>query len=255
MTMEPIPRVSVCLAAYNGAEYIEEQLASILDQLSPLDEVIVIDDQSKDKTVAVIEALGDPRIRLVRNETNLGYVRTFERALGLARGNFILLSDQDDVWIPGRVEVMVAALKDHAVVASNFTVFGGQPNWFQELRLRSADSTRNVANLFFLWLGVRPYYGCAMGLNRDALRIVLPFPAFLHETHDQWIALCGNVMGSIAHLDEPTVARRLHDTNTTPKAMRHPRRILVARWMLIRAFSAAVRRVRVQVTQTAGAQP
>jgi glycosyltransferase involved in cell wall biosynthesis len=242
--MEPTARVSVCMAAYNGAEYISQQLASILEQLSPQDEVIVVDDCSKDGTADIVESLGDGRIRLLRNTTNLGYVRTFERALNSANGKYLLLSDQDDLWTPGRVDAMLAALKDHAVVASNFTVFGGEPNWFQGLRLKSADSTRYLSNLFLLWVGVRPYYGCTMGVNRDALRIILPFPAFLHETHDQWIAMCGNVMRSMVHLEQFTVARRLHETNTTPKAMRSAGRILSARWMLLRAFVVALQRVR-----------
>ena len=73
----PTVRVSVCLAAHDGAAHIGEQLASILEQLGAHDEVVVVDDASTDVTVAVVEAIGDPRIRLVRNEINVGYVRAF----------------------------------------------------------------------------------------------------------------------------------------------------------------------------------
>ena len=241
-------RVSVCVAAYNGQHYLEEQLSSILDQLTEDDEIVVVDDHSRDATGEVVDSMADPRIRLVHNEQNLGYVRTFERALTLARGEYLLLSDQDDVWLPGRVQDMVVALQESQVVASNFSVFGGTPNRFHQIRLRAADSRRYAANLFFLWVGIRPYYGCTMGIRRSALDVALPFPGFLTETHDQWLAMCGNVMHSMRHLERDTVSRRLHDSNTTPKRMRSLRKIVAARWMLLRALRVAKNRVR----QTSG---
>ncbi len=73
-------RVSVCMAAYNGAKHIEEQLRSILSELSADDELLIIDDASPDHTVAVIRAVDDERIRLIERRENRGYVRTFEES-------------------------------------------------------------------------------------------------------------------------------------------------------------------------------
>lgn len=97
------------MAAYNGEKFIAEQIASILDQLGEDDEIVVIDDRSTDGTLEALRALDDPRLRVIEQETNRGYVQTFERALGEARGAYLLLSDQDDIWLPGHVDDMVAA--------------------------------------------------------------------------------------------------------------------------------------------------
>lgn len=235
--------VSVCLAAHDGASWIGEMLTSVLAQLGPHDEVVVVDDASRDDTVALVEALGDPRIGLYRNEINVGYVRTFERAMRLSRGDVVLLADQDDVWVPGRVEAMVAALENHGVVATSIAVLGDPlepPRW----PLRARDSSRRLLNLTAVMIGVRWYSGCAMGVRRDVLATVLPIPGWVHESHDLWIGIVGNVQGEMVHLERPSVARRLHDANQTPLGWRGPVQILRARWMLARCIGVAVRRTR-----------
>lgn len=235
------PTVSVCMATYEGARWVREQLTSILDQLGPSDEVVVVDDASRDDTADVVRALGDARVRLLVQTTNGGYVRAFERALGEARGDLLLLSDQDDVWVPGRVELLSSALADVDVVASNLSILGdetrglrgplGQHDW----RLRSADSRRHARNVLGVLAGNRPYYGCAMALRRTALATVLPFPAYLDESHDLWIALYGNLARSVRHLDERTVRRRLHGENATPDRPRGVGAALRSRALLLRA--------------------
>ena len=245
------PRVSVCLASHDGEPWIGEQIRSILDQLGPEDELVVVDDASRDGTIAVVEAFHDARISVFRNDINVGYVRAFERALREARGAYLLLSDQDDVWVPGRVEAMVAALDRAAVVATSVSVLGeplDPPRW----RVRAADSHRYTANLTALLVGVRWYFGCAMGLRRDILASVLPFPAWLTESHDLWIGLVGNIHRQMVHLEPASVQRRLHATNQTPRGWRSPRTILRARVMLARCLVEAERRRRGGLRSTAG---
>jgi len=236
-------RASVCLAAYDGADYIGEQLASILTELGPEDEVVVIDDASHDDTVGVVEAIGDRRVRLHRNEINLGYVRAFEHAIALSRGTFILLSDQDDVWVPGRLDAMLDALATTAVVATSVAVLGEPlepPRW----PLLARDSRRHRANIAATMVGVRWYVGCAMGLRRDIVPSVLPIPSWVTESHDLWLGLVGNTHGQMAHLERPSVARRLHGRNQTPLVWRSLPTILRARWMLARCLVEAFRRSR-----------
>ncbi len=245
----PAPAISVCLATYNGAAYVREQLGSILEQLGPHDEVVVVDDASKDGTADVVASIGDPRVRLERASVNRGYVRTFEAALRLARGQHLFLADQDDIWLPGRVDAMRAALGERSVVATNLTTLGGddaivgpfgQPDW----RLRAADSDRPLRNVLGILAGNRPYYGCAMALRRDALDVALPFPTFLDESHDLWIALVGNLSRSVQHLETRSIARRLHGENQTPNRPRGPLAVLRSRLMLVRAIVVVSRRVR-----------
>ncbi|MCU1532850.1 MAG: glycosyltransferase [Arthrobacter sp.] len=236
-------RASVCMATYKGAPFVEEQIASILAELGADDELVVVDDASPDGTAAVIGGIEDPRIRLVRAPSNRGYVRTFEEAVRLSRGEYIFLSDQDDIWIPGRVELMLAALSDHQVVASNFDMLGGGPRpWIP--RLRSSDSRRHLANLAAILIGYRAYYGCGMAFRRDAAKYFTPVPAYVRESHDLWLAICGNVAGSVAHLDESTLYRRLHEENQTPAGWRSLSKIVAARVMLLRLMVEAFRRSR-----------
>ncbi|TLM85653.1 glycosyltransferase [Pseudarthrobacter sp. NamE2] len=242
MNAKHAPRVSVCMATYNGQDYVTEQIQSILEQLSPEDELIVVDDASRDGTVDVVRSLGDPRIVLLANPENRGYVASFERAITASKGEFILLSDQDDVWLPGRLDLLVNSLQDKKFVASNFSVFGGPANKLQKVQLKQADGPRWIANLITTWIGVRPYYGCTMAFRAAGKKLILPFPAFLNETHDQWIAIVGNLHRDMAHVETATVARRLHDQNTTPKSRRPLTVIFRARIMLLRAFLVALAR-------------
>ncbi|MCC3277717.1 glycosyltransferase family 2 protein [Arthrobacter sp. zg-Y40] len=235
-------RVSVCMAAYRGEAYIKEQIDSILAELGPDDELIVVDDASGDGTAGIVEAFtGDARVRLVRNEHNMGYVRTFNRAVGLARGKYLFLSDQDDVWMPGRVQRMLHALQDSAVVATNFAILG-QDGSGKRTVLRSRDSTHNIRNIFAVLVGYRPYFGCGMAIRADALDLFAPVPSFVFESHDLWLALTANASGQMVHLDEPTLYRRLHDNNVTPSTRRPLAKILRARIMAFRMLGEALRR-------------
>lgn len=236
-------RVSVCLAAYRGAPYIEAQIRSILEQLDPCDELVVVDDASPDATAQIVATIDDSRIVLIHNAVNLGYVRTFERALQAARGQYLFLADQDDLWLPGRLEAMLHALAQCAVVSTSVSVLGDL-NSRPRFRLRASDSERHLANLVGILVGYRPYTGCAMALRRDILHSVVPIPRFVHESHDLWLAIIANTHRQNLHLEAPSIARRLHDGNQTPLGWRGPRAILRARWMKTRCLVVARWRAR-----------
>src|ERR1700733_4063891 len=101
------------MAALNGGRYIKTQPTSILSQLDPDDEVIIVDDNSSDSTVDVIQQLGDPRVRLDRHDANKGIVVTFEEALLRATGEVLFLCDDDDVWAPQKVEHFLEAFAEN----------------------------------------------------------------------------------------------------------------------------------------------
>lgn len=240
-------RVSVCMATYNGAAWVTDQVHSILEQLGSHDELVVVDDASKDATLERLAAVDDPRVRVISRHENRGYVATFVEAMTLARGEYILLADQDDVWVAGRLEAMVAVLKDVDVVASNLCTLGGPdvipgPTGQRDWKLQATQSSRSVANIIGILAGLRPYFGCAMGVRSDALRRVLPMPAFMRESHDLWLALYGNVFGSIRHLDMRTVARRYHDNNQTPASPRSMGKVLASRFRLVACLMVLVGR-------------
>ena len=99
------------MATYNGAKYIKEQLDSIIPQLREDDELIVSDDASKDDTLKIVQSYNDPRIKIFHNE-NHGVAHNFENAMRQATGDLIYFADQDDVWLPGKLDKMEKFLKE-----------------------------------------------------------------------------------------------------------------------------------------------
>lgn len=240
-------QVSVCMATYNGSRWVGEQLASILAELTDADEVVIVDDASTDDTVAVITAVGDPRITLHARAQNRGYVATFEEAMRHATGEVIFLADQDDVWIPGRRAALLAAVEHGSVAASNLVLLGSDqplpnPITRRPWRLSSKQSGWRIRNELRILAGVMPYFGCAMALRRDAVARVLPFPSFLTESHDLWIATFANRHGEMVHVDAASIRRRIHSDNASPSRPRGIGAVLRARLLLVRLWLAAGRR-------------
>ena len=210
-------RISVCVATYNGKQYLCEQLDSILSQLSDEDEVIVVDDFSTDGTYELLAAWYGTRVKLFRNEQNLGVNSTFENAIRLARGRYIFLSDQDDVWTAGRVETMLHALSQKKFVSSNFELMDKHGSIFYSGKyrpLREKDSCSYLGNLVGIFLGQRNYYGCAMAFHRELVSVILPIPKYV-ESHDLWIAIAANLLHSVSHLEDKTLMRRIHGDNVS----------------------------------------
>jgi glycosyltransferase involved in cell wall biosynthesis len=234
------PDVSICIATYNGAEFIEAQLKTILSEISSLSEIILVDDASTDNTVGVVKGIADPRIRITRNTSNRGHIRTFESALRQVNLPLVFLADQDDLWPEGRIAFMVEALTTSQMVAGNVSQFGSVegPLRFQ---LASGDSGKAIRNVTGLLLGRRPYFGSAMGFRAEMLRFALPFPAYI-EAHDHWLAIVGNTLGNVAHLERTVTNRRVHSGNFTTNRRSAKKKIARTRVVLVRSVFDATRR-------------
>jgi len=233
------------MATYNGSRYVAQQLTSILDQLDEDDEVVVVDDASSDDTRDIVAACGDHRVQLHRLPVNRGYAAAFEAALERASGEHVVLSDQDDLWPPGRLVAMQRALGTASVVVGNVAVLGtdaplrgpfGQREW----RLPE-DPSHRVRILAGLALSNVPYFGSAMAFRSDFLPVLLPYPASARELPDAWIAINGLVRGTIAHLEQDVVLHRLHGANATG-TIRSPRAVLRGRLLFVQMLREALRR-------------
>jgi glycosyltransferase involved in cell wall biosynthesis len=232
--------ISVCMATYNGEQYIREQLDSILPQLGPADEIVICDDRSKDNTLEVIESYRDPRIRAYRNEVNLGHVRNFEKAMSLSRGDFIMLSDQDDRWLPGRVEQMMSLMASDPevlLVASNFDLMGSDGEDTGEYRLLGPVKPGRLAQLAGIFAGKAPYWGCTFLMKRDILQYCLPIPQNI-ESHDIWIAMVASVFGRVVNIPGATLKRRIHGSNLTVTSRRALSVVLKSRYHFLRALAS-----------------
>lgn len=234
------PRISVCLATYNGAAHIREQIESILADLGPGDEVVVVDDASQDATLALLDAVGDLRLRVLRSELNQGHVKTFERAIGAASGEIIMLSDQDDVWPRGRTETLSTALATADLAAGNYAVLGDETSG-PVPPLTPAMDGRGLGNIAGLMLGRRQYYGSCMAFRSELRSVLLPFPRVV-EAHDHWLALVGNVTGRTSHSAGPVTLRRVHGDNLTPTRRRSLGQVAQTRVRLVALTGIAAAR-------------
>jgi len=107
-----VKKVSVVMCTYNGEKYLSEQLDTILQQTYPIHEIIVQDDNSTDGTISILEHYqsGNPLITIYRNSVQKGINRNFFTAMARATGDYIAISDQDDLWVPDKIEHQVASI-------------------------------------------------------------------------------------------------------------------------------------------------
>ena len=115
--------ISIAMTTYNGEKYLREQLDSILNQTYKDFELIICDDCSTDSTVQIIKSYIDPRIKLFINEKNLGFKKNFEKAIKLCTGEYIALSDQDDIWELDHLKILYDKINGADLICGNNLIF------------------------------------------------------------------------------------------------------------------------------------
>lgn len=206
-----VKNVSVAMATCNGERFIAGQISSILQQLTLDDELIISDDASTDNTVKVVESFSDPRIVLYQVKFN-SFVKNFEFALQQCRGNYIFLSDQDDIWLDNKVTTMLQHLRSSVLVVSNAMVAdkAGAP-LFPFYQLSSSQMNHKP-----VWWKIfrAPTPGCCMAFRRELLCKALPFP-FNMYMHDRWIWALSCIYASPLIIDDIFLLYRRHEHNVT----------------------------------------
>jgi len=217
-------RVSVVVCTYNGEKYLRDQLQSILDQTRPPDEIVISDDGSTDSTLKIIEdfasSSNDPNPPVWRVETRskpLGVSGNFASALGEARGEFIALADQDDVWEPDRLEKGLAHFHDGALlVHSDATLINGSGlptgTLMSALRLTSSEKSNLLSGRALTALLRRNVVtGATTMIRSSLLEQALPIPE--GWVHDEWLALVAAVQGGVVFHQDPLIRYRQHGNN------------------------------------------
>jgi glycosyltransferase involved in cell wall biosynthesis len=203
--------ITVCLAAYNGEKYVEEQINSILCQLSFNDELLISDDGSTDKTLKIISELCDPRIKIFKNNFKC-VQKNFEFLLQNSNGDIIFLSDQDDVWSSIKVKEYLKCFEENPkadLLISDLDIIDYKGNLINRKFYNSKFSKNLFKNLF-----KNNFIGCSMAFRKSLLKKFLPFPKDV-PMHDWWIGLCSIVFGNVYFIDKKLIKYRRHETNVT----------------------------------------
>lgn len=207
--------ISVCMATYNGQDVVIRQLESIIKQLDTNDQILIVDDRSTDNTVKLIREHYGDRVEIHINETNSGPIKSFEKAISLAKGDFIFLSDQDDIWENDKVAKVQNAFQDPDVMLVTHDAYVVDGN------LKIIELSWNTFNNNDIEQGLfgniikNAYTGCMMAFRKELKPLILPFPDSI-EMHDQWIALvCMIERKKIVHISEPLMKYVRHGGNVT----------------------------------------
>lgn len=264
-------RVSIALASYDGAAFVEEFLESLARQTRRPDELVVCDDCSQDDTPARVERFAERapfHVTLERNPRNLGSTPNFEKALGLCSGDVILFADQDDVWHDNKIETLVDVFETNPRVGlafSNGRVVDarleplGHDLWSalgfgpgERARVRAGEATAVFARHVVA-------AGTTAAFRASYRDLYLPFPD-LSDCHDSWVAFLIAAVAEVRALEEPLIDYRLHGGNQIGiHRLSLREQIERARWQLdarmfrygVEFFSAA----RERLVERAGADP
>jgi glycosyltransferase involved in cell wall biosynthesis len=209
------------MATFNGEKYIKKQIDSILCQLSSDDEIVVSDDESTDNTIKIIQSYNDIRIKLflhhkrekLHNKRLASFkliANNFENTLIHAKGDYIFLSDQDDIWISDKVSVILQFLNKYDMVLSNYSIIDDSDIIIKQCVLDdfqpSFSIIRNIVK--------NNHLGCCMAFRKEMLSYILPFPENL-VGHDIWISSLISYYGTCAYISASLQLYRRHGSNVS----------------------------------------
>lgn len=228
------PAISICMATYNGEQFLIQQLESIFAQSNQDWQLLVRDDGSNDDTIRVIEDYANrlpDKIRLIKdNGGRLGANLNFGKLLEYADTEYIMFSDQDDVWLPNKIEMTLNAMKATEQIYPNKPVL-------VHTDLKVANSDLNIiADSMWTYQGLFPdvgnslkkimsqnvVTGCTVMINKRARDVSVPVPAEA-IMYDWWLALNVCRHGKIVYVSIPSILYRQHSGNQI--GAKKPRRL------------------------------
>ena len=217
-----MPLISIAMTTYNGEKYLREQLDSIINQTYIDWKLIICDDCSKDTTWSILEdySKSDTRIKIFKNEQNLGFKKNFEKAIIASlesNPEYIALSDQDDVWCKNHLELLVNKIGNNSIACANAIMIDSNGNNLNrklnevENLFFFPDNNKYIWRIFFFGGGMQ---GASMLLNRSFIEKCIPIPSGV-DYHDSWFSACACVSGGISYSFEIINKYRQHGNNVT----------------------------------------
>lgn len=206
-------KISIALATYNGAAYLQDQLDSYVNQKRQPDELVVCDDVSTDDTVSILEAfqkIAPFKVKIIKNANNLGYTKNFEKALSLCTGDIVFFSDQDDVWLPNKISTVEKVFNENLDIS--LVIHDGE---LVNDDLESTGLTKLGQILAGGYTKDSFATGALSAIRRDIINIVLPFPNGIAGGHDGWVHTIANLVDRRMIIDIVLQKLRRHSGNTS----------------------------------------
>lgn len=216
--------ISIAMATYNGQKFLTQQIDSILNQSYKNLELIICDDISTDKTIEIIEGYIKKYdfIKLYKNEINLGFVKNFEKAIGLCSGKYIALSDQDDIWELNKLELYINEIQKiekenidlPVMIHSDLITIDSMSKVIEKSYFEFRNYNFKAKKSIGTMLGPCGVMGNTILFNKELKKYILPFPDNL-AFHDYWIAVVNELLGKRITLYDKLVMYRVHETNSS----------------------------------------
>ncbi len=213
--------IDVLLPTYNGEKYIKEQIDSILNQTYQNIQLIISDDCSKDHTLEILKEYEkkDNRITVYEQKENLGCTKNYEFLLKQVKNEIYMLSDQDDVWKPEKIEKTYEQLQkekadlvfgDLEIVNEKLETIAPSFNQFMKLD-KKIKKYKNTYQLNYLYNCIT---GCTIMSKKKWLEKILPLPTkSKYVIHDYWIGLIISLEGKLSYMPEKYIKYRQHENN------------------------------------------
>ena len=210
-------KIGIVLATYNGEKYLAQMLDSLVAQTRPADFIVAVDDGSKDNTPAILKSYQDRLpLQVTILEKNSGHRAAFSKALELAQpqlssNDLIALADQDDVWLPQKLEILEKEIQDKSLVFGDAQVVDANGKIIAE-SWRSYSKIEKKISIEQQIAGINNVTGCLSLFSASLLDATLPIPEGV-TVHDRWIAMIADRQGGIVAIDTPVVQYRIHGNN------------------------------------------
>ncbi len=218
--------ISVVMTTYNGESFVREQIESIFQQTLLPDELIIIDDCSTDRTVDVVKktVLSAPesvRVNVISNQTNVGYIENFYNAISKAKGSYIFLSDQDDVWEKEKIDEMIRVMKQEkcSLLCSNFHLIDKSGNIVEDRDSYNINEFIEKIKADYKEISLhRLIYGnVAQGCTYCFTREIQDKYIRLHcnyVIHDKQLIIIAASIGKVGFLNRKLIRYRIHGANS-----------------------------------------